>query len=69
MSDEDDGKLGLPGAVSIGLGGMIGGWVFSVLGLVATIAGSAAWASFTAASLVSMCAGYSYIKLNELSDD
>ncbi len=65
---EDDGTLGLPGAVSIGLGGMIGGGVFSVLGLVATIAGSAAWAAFTAASLVSMCAGYSYIKLNELSD-
>jgi amino acid transporter len=69
MSDGDDGELGLPGAVSIGLGGMIGGGVFSVLGLVATIAGSAAWAAFTAASLVSMCAGYSYIKLNEISDE
>ncbi|MFB6108356.1 MAG: APC family permease [Haloplanus sp.] len=64
----DDGELGLGGAVSIGLGGMIGGGVFSVLGLVATIAGSAAWAAFTGASLVSMAAGYSYIKLNELSD-
>lgn len=68
MADSDDGALGLSGAVSIGLGGMIGGGVFSVLGLVATIAGAAAWAAFTAASLVSMCAGYSYIKLNEMSD-
>ena len=68
MGSDDDGELGLAGAVSIGLGGMIGGGVFSVLGLVATIAGAAAWAAFTGASLVSMAAGYSYIKLNELSE-
>jgi amino acid transporter len=68
MANNDDGTLGLAGAVSIGLGGMIGGGVFAVLGLVATIAGAAAWAAFTGASLVSMAAGYSYIKLNELSD-
>ncbi|WP_435195820.1 APC family permease [Natronomonas sp. EA1] len=63
-----DGKLGYPGAAAIGLGGMIGGGVFSVLGVVATIAGDAAWMAFTAASLVSMCAAYSYLKLNELGD-
>lgn len=68
MGDDDGKQLGLVAAVSIGLGGMIGGGVFSVLGLVATIAGSAAWAAFTGASLISMCAGYSYVKLNELSD-
>ncbi|MWG35453.1 hypothetical protein [Halomarina oriensis] len=43
-----DGKLGLSGATAIGLGGMIGGGVFSVLGVVAAIAGAAAWAAFTA---------------------
>lgn len=63
-----DGKLGLVGASAIGLGGMIGGGVFSVLGIVATIAGSAAWLAFTAASLVSMTAAYSYVHLNRLSD-
>ncbi|WP_254763561.1 APC family permease [Natrinema marinum] len=66
---EEDGELGFLGAASIGLGGMIGGGVFSVLGVVATIAGAAAWLAFTAASLVSMAAAYSYIKLNQLSDE
>ncbi|WP_254280051.1 APC family permease [Haloarcula marina] len=61
-------KLGLPGAAAIGLGGMIGGGVFSVLGVVVGVAGPAAWMAFTAASLVSMCAAYSYIALNRISD-
>ena len=61
-------KLGFAGATAIGLGGMIGGGVFSVLGVVATIAGAASWAAFTAASLVSMCAAYSYLKLNDVGD-
>jgi amino acid transporter len=65
MSDD---RLGLTGATAIGLGGMIGGGVFSVLGVVAVAAGSAAWAAFTVASLVSLCAAYSYIKLNEVND-
>ncbi|MFB6164900.1 MAG: APC family permease [Haloarculaceae archaeon] len=60
-----ESKLGLGGAAAIGLGGMIGGGVFSVLGVVVSIAGAASWAAFTAASLISMCAAYSYIKLNE----
>lgn len=61
-------KLGFAGATAIGLGGMIGGGVFSVLGVVAAIAGAASWAAFTAASLVSMCAAYSYLKLNDVGD-
>jgi amino acid transporter len=61
-------KLGFAGATAIGLGGMIGGGVFSVLGVVAKIAGAASWAAFTAASLVSMCAAYSYLKLNDVGD-
>ncbi|MFC7235710.1 APC family permease [Halosegnis marinus] len=66
MSEDE---LGFAGAAAIGLGGMIGGGVFSVLGVVVSIAGGAAWLAFTAASLVSMCAAYSYIKLNELGDE
>ena len=65
MSDD---RLGFWGAVSIGLGGMIGGGVFSVLGVVATVAGTASWLAFTTASLVSLCAAYSYIALNEIGD-
>lgn len=63
-----DGKLGFLGAAAIGLGGMIGG-VFSVLGVVVGIAGPASWMAFTAASLVSMCAAYSYVGLNRMRDD
>lgn len=63
-----ENELGFTGAVSIGLGGMIGGGVFAVLGVVASVAGSAAWMAFVAASLISMCAAYSYIALNRIGD-
>ncbi len=68
MGDADDEKLGFWGAISISVGGMIGGGVFAVLGVVATIAGAAAWLAFTLASLVSMCAAYSYVALNEIGE-
>ena len=50
------------------LGGMIGGGIYAVLGVVVNISGLVSWAAFTLAGLVALCAGYSYIKLNELSD-
>ncbi|SNZ15907.1 Amino acid transporter [Natronoarchaeum philippinense] len=68
MGEQADGKLGFWGAVSISVGGMIGGGVFAVLGVVATIAGAASWLAFTLASLVSMCAAYSYVKLNAIGE-
>ncbi|WP_435119267.1 APC family permease [Halolamina sp. C58] len=64
----EDGELGLVGAASIGLGGMIGGGVFAVLGVVAGITGAAAWAAFTGACVLSSCAAYSFLKLNEIAD-
>jgi amino acid transporter len=63
----DDGGLGLIGAVSMALGGMIGGGIYAVLGVVVKVTGALAWLSFVLAGLVAMCAGYSYIKLNQLS--
>ncbi|GGL72287.1 APC family permease [Halocalculus aciditolerans] len=60
-------KLGLPSSVSIALGGMIGGGIFSVLGVVAKIAGARTWLAFTAAGVVALCAGYSYNKLNAVA--
>ncbi|GGM68215.1 amino acid transporter [Halarchaeum rubridurum] len=59
-----DDRLGLFGAVSIAVGGMIGGGVFSVLGVVVQISHAASWLAFTLASLGSLCAAYSYLKLN-----
>jgi amino acid transporter len=70
MSDDaGDEQLGFWGAISISVGGMIGGGVFAVLGVVATIAGAAAWLAFTLACAVSMCAAYSYVKLNALGEN
>jgi len=63
----DDG-LGLSASVAIALGGMIGGGIFSILGLVATIAGARTWLAFVLAGVVAACAGYSYNKLNAVSD-
>jgi len=68
MGDDGAAQLGFWGAVSISVGGMIGGGVFAVLGLVATIAGAASWLAFTLACLVSMTATYSYVTLNRIGD-
>jgi amino acid transporter len=51
-------------AVSIGLGGTIGGGVFSVLGVVAGFAGPAAILSFLLGGIFSVFLGYSYTKLS-----
>ncbi len=45
------------------VGGMVGGGIFSTLGVVVGIAGPWAWLSFLAAGLVALAAGYSYVKL------
>ena len=45
------------------VGGMIGGGIFSTLGVVIEIAGAWAWLSFVAAGLVALAAGYSYVHL------
>lgn len=60
-------KLGIVGAMSIAVGGMIGGGVYSVLGVVILQGGAASWMAFTVACLISMGAAYSYIKLNKIS--
>ena len=62
------GDLGLKEAVAMALGGMIGGGIYSAFGIVVAIAGEAAWISFVGAGVVAMCAGYSYVKLDELTD-
>ena len=61
-------KLGLLGAVSIALGGMIGGGIFAVLGVVAEMSGASAWLAFTGGGIVALCAGYSYVRLQRLGD-
>jgi amino acid transporter len=45
------------------VGGMVGGGIFSTLGVVVGIAGAWAWLSFAVAGLIALTAGYSYVKL------
>ncbi len=55
--------LGLPAAVSIGVGGMIGAGIFSILGVVAGVSGTALPVSFVLGGAVAILAAYSYLKL------
>src|SRR5919199_1562741 len=55
--------LGLPAAVSIGVGGMIGAGIFSILGVVASVSGTALPVSFVLGGVVAILAAYSYLKL------
>src|SRR5215204_1666050 len=57
------GGLGLPAAVSIGVGGMIGAGIFSILGVVAAVSGTALPLSFIIGGVVALLAAYSYVKL------
>jgi len=56
-------KLGLNATWSMAVGGMVGGGIFSTLGVVIGISGAWAWLSFVAAGLIALAAGYSYVKL------
>lgn len=50
------------------LGGMIGGGIYSAFGIVVALAGKVAWLAFLIAGIVAMCAGYSYVKLDQHVD-
>lgn len=57
------GSLGLLSAVSIGIGGMIGAGIFSILGVIAEISGNAVFVSFLIGGAVALLCTYSYAKL------
>jgi amino acid transporter len=58
------GALGLAALVSIGVGGMVGGGIFSVLGLTVQEAGAAAYLSFVVGGAVAALTGSSYARLS-----
>ncbi|MFB6164593.1 MAG: APC family permease [Haloarculaceae archaeon] len=62
-------KVGLAEAVSMAVGGMVGGGIFAVLGVVATAAGPLAWAAFVVAGVIATAAGYSFVRLEHLTDE
>src|SRR3981081_1814864 len=57
------GEMGMVAAVSIGIGGMVGAGIFSILGVVAQAAGSAMWLAFAIGGVGALLSTYSYAKL------
>jgi amino acid transporter len=57
------GQIGLFSAMAIGIGGMVGAGIFSILGVVAQAAGNAMWLSFLVGGVVALLSTYSYAKL------
>ncbi len=57
-------KLRLKELVAIGVGGMIGGGIFSVLGLLVKYAGPAAPFAFSLGAIIAMLTAYSYAKFS-----
>ena len=56
-------KMGLNATWCMAVGGMIGGGIFTVLGVVIEMAGQWAWISFILAGLVATATGHSYVQL------
>lgn len=57
-------KIKLQDAVSIGIGGMVGGGIFAVLGLAVSIAKGGTPLAFLFAGLIALLTSYSYAKLS-----
>lgn len=57
-------KIGLIEAMSIGIGGMVGGGIFAVLGLAVSLSKGGAPLAFLFAGIVALITSYSYVKLS-----
>jgi len=57
-------KVGVLGAIAIGVGGMVGGGIFAVLGEAVSLAHSATTYAFLVAGIVALFTSYSYAKLS-----
>ena len=57
-------KIGLKEAISIGIGGMVGGGIFAVLGLAVSLAQGGTPISFLIAGIIALITSYSYVKLS-----
>lgn len=62
--EQSKGSVSTLGLVSIGVGGMVGGGIFSVLGLTAQKAGGASYLAFLVGGAVAALTGASYARLS-----
>jgi len=60
----DNNKIGYWGIVAIGVGGMVGGGIFAVLGLAVQLAHGGTALAFAIAGIVALLTTYSYAKLS-----
>ncbi len=58
------GTIGYLAAVSIGVGGMVGGGIFAVLGLAVGVGAGGTFIAFLIAGLVALVTTYSYARLS-----
>lgn len=62
-------KISLINAISIGIGGMVGGGIFAVLGLAVSLAKGGTPVAFLFAGIVALITSYSYAKLSQQFPD
>jgi amino acid transporter len=63
LSRTRSGKLGLPEVVAMGVGGMVSGGIYAVLGVAMRQAGNAVPLSYLIAGVITLLTAYSYLKL------
>ena len=66
---KDASKISLKDAISIGIGGMVGGGIFAVLGLAASLAKGGTPVAFLFAGILALLTSYSYVKLSKKYPD
>ncbi len=62
-------KIGLKEAISIGIGGMVGGGIFAVLGLAVLLAKGGTLIAFLLAGILALITSYSYVHLSKKYPD
>ncbi|MFB6144167.1 MAG: APC family permease [Candidatus Nanohaloarchaea archaeon] len=62
-------ELGLKEVVAMGVGGVVGGGIFAVLGVAARIAGNAAFISYFVSGVIALASGYSYVKMTSYLEE
>lgn len=62
-------KISLKEAISIGIGGMVGGGIFAVLGLAVSLSKGGTPVAFLVAGLIALITSYSYVKLSTAYPD
>ncbi|KYH24866.1 putative fructoselysine transporter [Halalkalicoccus paucihalophilus] len=69
MSEDEGGGFGVGTAVALGVGGIVGGGIYAAIGIVVAAAGVLTWFAYSLATIVVLCCAYSYVKLNDITEN